>query len=83
MEQLFCASLVMYIQSGMLLGHSFWEKEEKEDFSMLWTIVGILIVLWLIGLIGHIAGGLIHILLVVAVIVIIYNLFFGRRRKIG
>ena len=49
---------------------------------MLWTIVGILVVLWVIGLIGHIAGGLIHILLVVAVIVIIYNLFFGRRRKI-
>ena len=49
---------------------------------MLWTFVGILIVLWVIGLIGHIAGGLIHILLVVAVIVILYNLFFGRRRKI-
>ncbi len=49
---------------------------------MLWTIVGILIVLWVIGLIGHIAGGLIHILLVIAAIVIVYNLFFRRRRKI-
>ena len=50
---------------------------------MLWTIVAVLVVLWVLGLIGHIAGGLIHILLVLAVIVIAYNLLSGRRRKIG
>lgn len=49
---------------------------------MLWTIVVVLLVLWLLGLIGHIAGGLIHILLVVAVIVLAYNFLSGRRRKI-
>lgn len=47
---------------------------------MLWTIIGILVVLWLLGLIAHIGGGLIHLLLVVAVIVFIYNLITGRRR---
>ena len=46
---------------------------------MLYTIVGILIVLWLLGFIGHIGGGLIHILLVVALIVFIYNMITGRR----
>ena len=46
---------------------------------MLWTILVILLVLWLLGFIGHIGGGLIHILLVVAVIVLIYNQVTGRR----
>lgn len=46
---------------------------------MLWTIVVILLVLWLLGLIGGIGGGLIHLLLVVAAIVLIFNLLSGRR----
>lgn len=46
---------------------------------MLWTIFVILIVLWLLGFTLHIGGGLIHILIVVAVIVLIYNLITGRR----
>jgi hypothetical protein len=46
---------------------------------MLWTIVVILVVLWLLGFTLHVGGGLIHILLVIAVIVLIYNLIAGRR----
>ena len=46
---------------------------------MLWTIIVILLVLWLLGLISHVGGVLIHLLLVVAVIVLIYNLVTGRR----
>lgn len=46
---------------------------------MLWTILAILLVLWLVGLIGGIGGGLIHLLLVVAAIVLIFNLLSGRR----
>jgi hypothetical protein len=46
---------------------------------MLWTIIVILLVLWLLGLIVHIGGGLIHLLLVIAVIVLIVNLIQGRR----
>jgi hypothetical protein len=46
---------------------------------MLWTIIAILVVLWLLGLIVGIGGSLIHALLVIAVIVLIYNLLSGRR----
>jgi hypothetical protein len=47
--------------------------------DMLWTIFVILLILWLLGFSFHIAGGLIHILLVIAVIVLIFNLISGRR----
>jgi len=46
---------------------------------MLWTIIVILFILWLLGFTLHIGGGLIHILLVLAVIVLIYNLITGCR----
>jgi hypothetical protein len=46
---------------------------------MLYTIAVILLVLWLLGFVAHVGGGLIHLLLVVAVIVIIYRLVTGRR----
>jgi hypothetical protein len=47
---------------------------------MLWTITIILFVLWLLGLVSsYTLGGWIHILLVLAVIVLIFNLLSGRR----
>ena len=46
---------------------------------MLWTIFVVLLVLWLLGFTLHVGGGLIHILIVIAVIVLIYNLVTGRR----
>jgi hypothetical protein len=47
---------------------------------MLWTIVVILVVLWLLGLITSFTmGGFIHILLVLAIIVILYNVISGRK----
>jgi hypothetical protein len=45
---------------------------------MIWAIVSFLLLFWLLGLAFHIAGGLIHILLVVAVVVIIFKLISGR-----
>ena len=47
--------------------------------NLLWGVVVVLVVLWLLGLIARIGGGLIHILLVIALIVLIYNLIVGRR----
>jgi hypothetical protein len=47
--------------------------------SLIWTIVVVLFVLWLLGFAIHIGGGLIHLLLLLAIIGIIYNLLFGRR----
>jgi hypothetical protein len=46
---------------------------------MLWTIFVIILILWLLGFSLHIAGGLIHLLLVVALIVLLIQLITGRR----
>jgi len=47
---------------------------------MLWTIVLILLVLWLLGMIsGTTIGGLVHVLLVIAIIVILIRVIQGRR----
>jgi hypothetical protein len=46
---------------------------------MLWTIFVVLLVLWLLGFSFHIAGSLIHLLLVVALIILVINLLSGRR----
>ncbi|MBW6469284.1 MAG: lmo0937 family membrane protein [Anaerosomatales bacterium] len=46
---------------------------------MLWTIFVVLVVLWLLGFSLNIGGGLIHALIVIAVIVLVYNLLTGRR----
>ena len=46
--------------------------------NLLWTVLVVLVVLWLIGLVANIGGGLIHLLLVIAVIILVYNLITGR-----
>lgn len=46
---------------------------------MLWTIVVVLLVLWALGFAIHIGGGLIHLLLVIALIVVVVRLIQGRR----
>lgn len=46
---------------------------------MLWTILAVILVLWLIGFIAQIGGGFIHLLLVVALVVFVINLLTGRR----
>jgi hypothetical protein len=48
--------------------------------NLLWTVAVILIIIWAISFLGgFFTGGIIHILLVIAVIAIIYNLLTGRR----
>jgi hypothetical protein len=49
---------------------------------MLYTIVGILLILWLLGFSMQVGGGLIHTLLVIAVVVFLFNLISGRRSTI-
>ena len=46
---------------------------------MLWTIVAILLILWLLGFSFHVAGSLVHLLLIVALVVVVINLLSGRR----
>lgn len=72
--------------------YSFLRKKEdalpsnasKKEFEMLgsilWAVVAILVVLWLVSFLAlHITSGFIHVLLVIAVIVLLYNLFVGSR----
>jgi Flp pilus assembly protein TadB len=52
----------------------------RRTTAMLWTITIILVVLWLVGFIGfHVVGAWIHILLVLALIVLVFQLLSGRR----
>lgn len=46
--------------------------------NMIWTAVGVLFIFWLLGFSINIGGSLIHLLLVLALIGIVYNLFMGR-----
>jgi hypothetical protein len=47
---------------------------------MLWTIVAVLLILWLLGFSFSIGGGLIHLILVVALVIVVINLLSGSRR---
>jgi hypothetical protein len=62
------------------LGKSQLYKDRKEA-TMLWTIFVILLILWLAGLVsGYTIGGVIHILLVIAIVVVVVQVIQGRRR---
>jgi hypothetical protein len=53
---------------------------KKEGFLMVWTVCVVLIVLWLLGLVSsYTMGGLIHILLVIAIVVVLVRIINGRR----
>jgi len=54
----------------------------SEEANMLWTIFVVLLVLWLLGFSLHVAGGLIHLLLVIALVVLVINLLSGRSSAI-
>lgn len=47
---------------------------------MLWTILVVLLVLWLLGFLGSVGGSLIHTLLVIALVVLLFQIFTGRRQ---
>jgi hypothetical protein len=49
--------------------------------GILWTIAAILLIVWVAGLVLHFLGAFIHILLVLAIIVILYNVFVGNRAR--
>jgi hypothetical protein len=53
----------------------------KGSVIMLWTVFVVILLLWVLGFAFDIAGGLIHILLVLALISLVYNLFAGRRSR--
>jgi hypothetical protein len=50
-----------------------------EETDMLWALIVLLVLLWLLGFSLNVAGGLIHLLLVIALIVLLFQLLSGRR----
>jgi hypothetical protein len=59
---------------------TFSKESCPKEPAMLWTIAMILLVLWALGMFtAYSAGGLIHVLLVVAVIVVVFQFISGRR----
>jgi hypothetical protein len=50
--------------------------------GLIWAIIVILFVFWLLGFTLHIAGGLIHILLVVAIVLLVFNIVTGRGARL-
>lgn len=71
----------MPVFSARLLSFLEWQLIglTNEVEAMLWTIIVILLILWLAGFGLGVGGGLVHLILVVAVIVLIFNLVSGRR----
>ena len=64
---------------GPVASHEKASSPLAQVTDMLWTIFAILLILWLLGWSFHVAGSLIHILLVIAVVVAVINLITGRR----
>jgi hypothetical protein len=58
---------------------SFFQVLNQGDVVMLWTIFAVLVILWLLGFSLHVAGGLIHLLLVVALVMLVVKLVSGPR----
>jgi len=55
-------------------------ENQPEETNMLWTLFVVLLVLWLLGLVtSYTLGGFIHILLVLAVVALVFQLLSGRR----
>ena len=50
--------------------------------GILWAIIVVLFVLWLLGFALHFGGGLIHLVLVIAVVLIIFNIITGRGARV-
>ena len=69
-----------YFQASWCAKMSIPVRQTKETLVLLWIAI-IIAVLWLLGLLGNIGGGLIHLLLVIAVVVLIFHFIRGRARS--
>jgi len=49
---------------------------------MLWTVIALLVLFWLLGFLFDVAGGLIHVLLVIAAVLFLVNIISGRRTAV-
>jgi hypothetical protein len=59
------------------------EFVRKEDAKMLWTLIVLILLIWLVGVLtSYTLGGLVHLLLLIALIMLIYRLATGRRLRV-
>jgi hypothetical protein len=58
------------------------QMEEKIVVGLLWGLIVLLFIFWVLGFALHIGGGLIHILLVIAVVLFVFNLLTGRGARV-
>jgi hypothetical protein len=65
--------------SSFSRGHGEIRFARIKEIAMLWTVLVVLLILWLLGFTLHVGGGLIHLLLVVGLVVLVINLLSGRR----
>jgi hypothetical protein len=56
--------------------------EEKQMAGLIWGVIVVLFVLWVLGFAIHIGGGLIHILLVIALVLLVFNVLTGRGARV-
>ena len=69
----------LYVIPELVSGRRLIRDRSEGDKTMLWTIIAVLVVLWLLGMLGGIGGSLIHALLVIALVVLVFQLLTGRR----
>ena len=55
-------------------------KQGEWNMGLLWTIISLLVLFWIVGLVANVAGPIIHLLLVVAAVLFVVNMFTGRTR---
>jgi len=56
------------------------QTKKRKDTAMLYTIAVILVVLWLLGMVtSYTMGGLVHVLLVIAIVAVLFNVISGRK----
>jgi len=63
-------------------GDTVERARAREEITMLWTLIVLLVIFWILGLAFKVAAGAIHILLVVAVVLFIVQLVSGRRTSV-
>jgi hypothetical protein len=68
--------LYLWLRLSFVTFISIWKENQM---NIIWTAVVVLFILWVLGFSINIGGSLIHLLLVLVLIGIVYNLFIGRR----
>jgi uncharacterized membrane protein YtjA (UPF0391 family) len=70
------------VQSARQPWHGACPRSTGEENIMLWTLLVLLLLFWVLGFAFDVAGGLIHILLVIALVLFLVNLISGRRTTV-